>query len=313
VGEADLQIPLLAHGLDQPGALQALDHLGWGDVADEADVDRLPEGDQLEGLTRGRRHPPQSLLDQPEQAGRVGDGAVEPPDAVLGGERTRLEGTEQQLAQEQQVPLAGVSEGPQRGAVDRSVEAHLDQRRQVGAGQLADVHPSHPVVLPQRQVGRLVGVFPDGQHEEGADGPGELIDHRARRAVELLRIVDDQGEPASLPAAPDRLGDRVDRPLGAPRIDAQLQEERSERGEGESRGRRRGPDGHGGHASIGGELGGGPGEPGLPHACGADQADARAAGVAEGRAQQFELEVPPDQRPGAEHRKGLPSGHGPPL
>ena len=204
-----------------------------------------------------------------------------------------------ELADEQDVALAGRPDLRDGARLDRPAEHEVQQRVDRRPVEVVEVDAAHPRPVPQRLEPRRHRLgCPHGGDEEDEIGVDELADQRRRRAVEQVEVVDEQHERAVAGLVEeDRAhrgdhGDEIAPLVGDP--GGQQVGQRAERHLTRSFGRRGPGDVASGVVGEGQAL---VGQAGLAHAGRSVDHEAVGPWVGERREEQLELVVPADERP----------------
>ena len=232
VVEPELGPGLPHRGVEQAPGLELLDRLQWHQALQEGEVHRIAERHQLERLELELVQADQPLLDEVAQARRVGQRAVEAPQAELRHQGPGLQGALDELPEEQHVAGAGLHQGLEGGPVDRPADGQRGQGPEVALGERAHLDAERLLLLPHADHG--VGVALAGAHGEDQEGAAplhQLGEEHRRGVVELLGVVDHQHQPAVPPAVVDRLGGGPEQVAAEVGGHAEVGEERGEGGQ----------------------------------------------------------------------------------
>ena len=224
-------------------------------------------------------------------------------------------GGDDQLAKEQDVPLARGAQRVDGGAVDGTAQDVDGQHRDVGDRQRRHLDALQQLVLPEHDHGLGRRLARSQRHDrEHASVQHEVQEQRRRRVVEVLGVVHEEHPGRAIGVVEDRLGEIAQQVAAT--LGLAARRGREQRGEGAVRDGRRAPVGtdvRGPVPAPGPDAQALEGEPGLADAGGAGEQ--HAAGLAVHRRRHLrELGDPPDQRPrrGVHRRRAfLPWNHGP--
>ena len=231
--------PLQPH---QPALLEK-DEVPFGRYGLE---ERQPKGarnaEQVEGSSLGRAEPGKPGLDEFDESGRRHRRIPQLPQPVGLNEGAGLEPRDDELPEEQGVPLATIGESAPGHGIDRTSEDGLQQLVDEFLREGPKVDPVRQTIPPQTKDGRGRRRFrPHGHQYEHPLVERQLVDDRRGKLVEQVGVVDEQHDP--LVRAP--LGDcPADPPeqFGSSEVRTEL---RQDGGEGPQRqGRRGGDPGH---------------------------------------------------------------------
>ena len=198
VGEPHVGAATFLGDRDPAAALQVDERAGVGEAFEQAEPDRLAEGDDGKGVATGRVEPVEPAGDEVDELRRRGDG-------VELGRRARLVHRPGERRHEQRVAPGEADEFVGGVGCEIGVEERVGHRDRLGRAELADRPAFDVPVAPQladrfRHPLTVVGGG-DDDHRAGGD---ELVDERRRRRVEEVDVVDAERQRTSAAEVGDR-------------------------------------------------------------------------------------------------------------
>ena len=300
VGEADVQAAALLGDDDEAEPLQPFERPQVGHLLEQGDTDRLAEGDEAERPALVVVEVAQPALHHVDEARRHGGARAQRPHAVGLHEVAGIERADHELVEVEGVAVGLAPQHGVGGRIDRTAEDLAEQRRDVLAGQRADVDPLGELVLPQR--GDRVGhrfAEAHGEGDERREVGRQLVHEQRRGVVELVGVVDGQQQRTTAGRLAQH-GVGAGQRLG-PAACGVGREQRGERTERDVGCRRRRPGVDHLEAEAAPTIHAIDEQTGLAHAGGADDHDPRPVGAPHRAGHPRHLRLPSDEGPGSGH------------
>lgn len=207
VGHERLQPLAVSGDVDHPSSFEGVEIGKRLDAPHHIDPQRLAQRENLEDLAIGLPEAGEAGLDQLHQPGRRRERPLEAPQTLVPTEHARLGGAEHQFLQQQDVASGAGKELMDRRPVDRRAQCGLQQLPGLRKRELRQLQPLGETVLPEGGdgvAGRLAAA--QGDEEEDLRAAGQLMGESRRSIVELVGVVDEEGDGSSLATRPYRSG-----------------------------------------------------------------------------------------------------------
>jgi hypothetical protein len=237
VSESDLKALTLQRGGEQALPLETFRHGGICHGGELRRSEGLAEGHEFEDAPLRLSQIPETYPDQLHESIGRGRRADHPPDAAVVTERSAVQPRLDQLAQEEDIPLATDGEVGGRSRIDRALKDGREELLDVARPEAEEIEPVDDPVLPQGHDGvrgRFTGA--DRGQDEGTVHHRQLLDQGGRRVIEEMGVVDEERKALSTSGL-DESGGRASQEIGTVvhRPGHGIPRGREERGEGPER------------------------------------------------------------------------------